>query len=63
LQLGDVPLPPGTVVKQQDTLVMKATGAWMGRISLSVLGEPQAVFVYFLDATPTSGRTLTSALK
>ena len=46
---GDVTLPPGAVIKQQDTLVMSATNTWMGRISLSVSGEPQAVFAYFRD--------------
>ena len=44
---GDVPLPPGAVIKQQDTLVMSTASTWLGRISLSVSGEPQAVFTYF----------------
>ena len=58
---GDVPLPPGTVIKQQDTLVMSAASTWLGRISLSVSGEPQAVFTYFKDGMPASGWTLTSS--
>ena len=58
---GDVPLPPGSVIKQQDTLVMSAASTWLGRISLSVSGEPQAVFTYFKDGMPASGWTLTSS--
>jgi len=58
---GDVPLPPGAVIKQQDTLVMSTASTWLGRISLSVSGEPQAVFTYFKDGMPASGWTLTSS--
>ena len=58
---GDVTLPPGAVVKQQDTLVMSAANTWMGRISLSIAGEPQAVFAYFRDTMPTTGWALTSS--
>ena len=58
---GDVPLPPGAVIKQQDTLVMSTANTWLGRISLSVSGEPQAVFTYFKDGMPASGWTLTSS--
>ena len=58
---GDVTLPPGAVIRQQDTLVMSAANTWMGRISLSVAGDPQAVFAYFRDSLPTTGWTLTSS--
>ncbi len=58
---GDVPLPPGAVVKQQDSLVMSAASTWLGRISLSVSGDPQALFTYFKDGMPASGWTLTSS--
>lgn len=58
---GDVPLPPGSAIKQQDTLVMSAASTWLGRISLSVSGEPQAVFTFFKDGMPASGWTLTSS--
>lgn len=58
---GDVTLPPGAVVKQQDTLVMSAGNTWMGRIGLSVSGEPQAIFAYFRDTMPASGWTMTSS--
>jgi len=58
---GDVPLPPGSVIKQQDTLVMSAASTWLGRIGLNVAGEPQAVFTYFKDGMPASGWTLTSS--
>ena len=57
---GDVTLPPGAVIKQQDTLVMSAANTWMGRISFSVSGEPQTVFAYFRNSLPTTGCTLTS---
>ena len=58
---GDVPLPPGSVIKQQDTLVMSAASTWLGRVSLSVSGEPQAVFTYFKEGMPASGWALISS--
>lgn len=58
---GDVPLPPGATIKQQETLVMGAGNTWIGRMSLSVSGEPQSVFAYFRDGLPGSGWTLTSS--
>ncbi len=58
---GDVPLPPGATIRQQETLVMGAGNTWLGRMSLSVSGEPQSVFAYFRDGLPGSGWTLTSS--
>lgn len=58
---GDVPLPPGTVIKQQDTLAMGAGSSWTGRLNLAISGEPQAVFTYFRDSLPGAGWTLTSS--
>jgi hypothetical protein len=58
---GDVPLPPGAVIKQQDSLVMGSGNTWMGRLSLTVSGEPQSVFAYFRDSLPGAGWTLTSS--
>ncbi|WP_395057119.1 hypothetical protein [Polaromonas sp.] len=58
---GDVPLPQGAVIKQQDTLVMGTGSSWTGRLSLTVAGEPQSVFAYFRDSMPGAGWTLTSS--
>ncbi len=58
---GDVPLPVGAVIKQQDTLVMGSGSAWTGRLSVAISGEPQAVFAYFRDTLPTAGWALTSS--
>jgi hypothetical protein len=60
-QKGDVPLPQDAVIKQQDTLVMGSGNTWMGRLSLSVAGEPQSVFAWFRDSLPGAGWTLTSS--
>jgi hypothetical protein len=58
---GDVPLPQGAVIRQQDTLVMGAGASWTGRLSLTVSGEPQTVFAYFRDSMPGAGWSLTSS--
>lgn len=58
---GDVPLPPGAVIKQQDTLVMGAGSTWTGRLNLTVSGDSQALFTYFRDSLPGAGWTLTSS--
>ncbi len=58
---GDIPLPLGAVIKQQDTLVMGSGNAWTGRLSVAITGEPQVVFAYFRDNMPGAGWTLTSS--
>ena len=58
---GDVPLPPGAALKPQETLVMSSANTWLGRISLTVSGEPQAVFTFFKDGMPAAGWALTSS--
>ena len=58
---GDVPLPQGAVIKQQDTLVMGSGNTWMGRLSLTVPGEAQPAFAWFRDNLPGAGWTLTSS--
>jgi hypothetical protein len=58
---GDMPIPAGATIKPQDTLVMGAGNRWMGRISLTVPGEPQNVFAYFRDGLPGAGWSLTSS--
>jgi hypothetical protein len=58
---GDVPLPSGATIKQQDTLVMGSGNTWMGRLSLTVSGDAQSVFAYFRDGLPGAGWTLTSS--
>jgi hypothetical protein len=58
---GDVPLPAGSVIRQQDSLVMGSGNTWMGRLNVSVSGEPQTVFAWFRDSLPGAGWTLTSS--
>ena len=58
---GDMPIPQGSTVRPQDTLVMGAGNRWMGRISLTVPGEPQNVFAYYRDGLPGAGWSLTSS--
>lgn len=58
---GDVPLPPGAIIRQQDTLIMGAGNSWTGRIHLTISGEPQVVFTYFRDSLPGAGWTMTSS--
>ncbi len=58
---GDMPLPPGATVRNQDTLVMGTGNRWTGRISLAVAGEPQNAFTYFRDGLPGAGWALTSS--
>ena len=58
---GDMPIPQGATIRPQDTLVMGAGNRWMGRISLTVAGEPQNVFAYYRDSLPGAGWALTSS--
>lgn len=58
---GDVPLPQGAVIKQQESLVMGSGTAWTGRLSVAVPGDAQQVFAWFRDGLPGAGWTLTSS--
>lgn len=58
---GDVPLPQGAVIRQQDTLVMGSGNTWMGRLNLTVPGDAQPAFAWFRDNLPAAGWTLTSS--
>jgi hypothetical protein len=58
---GDMPIPQGATIRPQDTLVMGAGNRWMGRITLTVPGEPQNVFAYYRDGLPGAGWSLTSS--
>jgi len=58
---GDMPIPPGATVRPQDTLVMGTGSRWIGRISLSVAGESQAIYTYYRDGLPSAGWVLTSS--
>ncbi len=58
---GDMPLPTGATVRNQDTLVMGTGNRWTGRISLAVAGEPQNAFTFFRDSLPGAGWTLGSS--
>lgn len=58
---GDMPLPPGASIRAPDTLVMGSGNRWIGRISLTVPGEPQNVFAFFRDGLPGAGWALTSS--
>ncbi|MDO9277399.1 MAG: hypothetical protein Q7U05_02380 [Polaromonas sp.] len=58
---GDMPIPPGSTVRPQETLVMGTGNRWMGRISLSVPGESQAIYTYYRDGLPSAGWVLTSS--
>jgi hypothetical protein len=58
---GDMPIPPGSTIRPQETLVMGTGNRWMGRISLSVPGESQAIYTYYRDGLPSAGWALTSS--
>ncbi len=58
---GDMPIPQGATIRPQETLVMGSGNRWMGRISLSVPGESQAIYTYYRDGLPSAGWVLTSS--
>ena len=58
---GDMPIPMGATIRPQETLVMGSGNRWMGRLSLSVPGESQAIYTYYRDGLPSVGWVLTSS--
>ena len=61
--LGQLPLPPGSVVRADQSLIIGAGDNWVGRVVLDVGRDFDAAYRFFLEAYPAQGWTVVSAVR
>jgi hypothetical protein len=61
--LGQLPLPPGAVIRADQSLIIGAGDNWVGRVVLDVGRDVDAAFRYFLETYPAQGWTVVSAVR
>lgn len=61
--VGDLPLPKGSRLLNDQSLILGGGNSWAGRIVLSVPQSPTETFSYFRDQYPVAGWTLVSSTK
>jgi len=59
--LGDMPLPPGSVLKK-DSLILGSGLAWTGRLNIGSTSTPMQSYVFFRDEFPKQSWTLVSSV-
>ncbi len=61
--LGQLPLPPGTVVRAEQSLIIGAGDNWVGRVVLDVGRDLDAAYRFFLETYPAQGWTVVSSVR
>ena len=61
--LGQLPLPPGTVVRAEQSLIIGAGDTWVGRVVLDVGRDLDAAYRFFLETYPAQGWTVVSSVR
>jgi hypothetical protein len=61
--LGQLPLPPGTVIRADQSLIIGAGDNWVGRVMLDVGRDVDAAYRFFLETYPAQGWTVVSAVR
>jgi hypothetical protein len=61
--LGQLPLPPGAVIRADQSLIIGAGDNWVGRVMLDVGRDVDAAYRYFLEIYPAQGWTVVSAVR
>jgi len=61
--LGDMPLPNGARILNENTMMIGRGSGWIGKVYLSGLQKPDEVYGFFLEDFPKAGWTQLSATK
>ncbi len=61
--LGDLPIPRGARLLNDQSIILGGGNSWAGRIVMSVSETPTETFSFFRDQYPTAGWTLVSSTK
>ena len=61
--LGQLALPPGAVMRTEQSLIIGTGDNWVGRVVLEVGRDADAAYRFFLDSYPAQGWTIVSAVR
>lgn len=61
--LGGLPLPAGSAIRADQSLIIGSGETWVGRASLDVGRDADAAYRFFLDNLPAQGWTLVAAVR
>ncbi len=61
--LGQLPLPPGAVIRVDQSLIIGAGDNWVGRVVLDVGRDFDAAYRFFLETYPANGWTVVSSVR
>lgn len=61
--VGDLPLPKGSRLLNDQSLILGGGNSWAGRLVLAVAQTPTETFSFFRDQYPAAGWTLVSSTK
>ena len=61
--LGQMPLPPGAMIRVDQSLIIGAGDNWVGRVVLDVGRDLDAAYRFFLETYPANGWTVVSSVR
>ena len=61
--LGQMPLPPGAMIRVDQSLIIGAGDSWVGRVVLDVGRDFDAAYRFFLETYPANGWTVVSSVR
>ena len=61
--LGGLPLPPGSSIRADQSLIIGAGDNWVGRAVLDIGRDSEAGYRFFLDQLPAQGWTLVTTVR
>jgi hypothetical protein len=61
--LGQMPLPPGAVIRGDQSLIIGSGDNWVGRVVLDVGRDFDTAYRFFLEAYPAQGWTVVSSVR
>jgi hypothetical protein len=61
--LGDMPIPNGAQIQNENTLIIGKGVGWVGRVNLSAMQSSNEVYSFFLADFPKAGWSVISATK
>ena len=61
--LGQLPLPPGAIIRADQSLIIGAGDNWVGRVVLDVGRDFDAAYRFFLETYPAQGWVIVSAVR
>ena len=61
--LGDLPLPPGSAIRADQSLIIGAGEQWVGRAVLDVGRDADGAYRFFMDKLAAQGWTVVTAVR